>query len=89
MSLKTRRMEARVDAETDELIRRAAELTHESVSSFVVRAARAEADRVMARTDATVMPADQFDAVIASLEEAEPAPALARVAARPRRFTQE
>ena len=87
MTLKTRRMEARVDPETDELITRAAELMNESVSGFVIRAARAEADRVLARTDVTVMPAEQFDAVIGSLEEADPAPTLARVATRPRRFT--
>jgi uncharacterized protein (DUF1778 family) len=86
MPAKTRRMEARVDPETDELIARAAELTHESVSSFVVRAARAEADRVLARTDVTVMPADQFDALIEALDQPDVAPTLARAAARPRRF---
>ena len=80
-------MEARVDPETDELITRAAELMHESMSGFVIRAARAEADRVLARTDVTVMSAEQFNAVICSLEEADRAPTLARVAGRPRRFT--
>ena len=79
-------MEARVDPETDELITRAAELMQESVSGFVIRAARAEADRMLARTDVTVMPAEQFDAVIGSLAEADSAPTLARVATRPRWF---
>ena len=86
MTRKTRRMEARVDPETDELITRAAELMHEPVSGFVIRAARAEADGVLARTDVTVMSAEQFDAVIGSLEEADPTPTLDRVATRPRRF---
>jgi uncharacterized protein (DUF1778 family) len=70
-------MEARVDPETYELITRAAELTQESVSGFVVRAARAEADRVLARVDVTALPAEQFDALIDSLDEADPAPTLA------------
>lgn len=86
MSVRTRRMEARVDPETDDLISRAAELTRESISAFVVRAARAEADRVLARTDVTAMPAGQFDALVGSLDQADPAPALVRAAARPRRF---
>ena len=59
MTRKTRRMEARVDPETDELITRAAELMHESVSGFVIRAARAEGDGVLARTDVMVMSAEQ------------------------------
>lgn len=83
---KTRRMEQRVDAETDELITKAAALTHESVSSFVVRSARIEASRVMARGDLTMMPASQFDDMLAALD-AQPRsiPALAR-AANGRRF---
>lgn len=86
MALKTRRMEARVDPETDELIARAAELTHESISGFVVRAARAEADRVLARADMTFMPAEQFDILIDSLAHADPAPTLSQRSARARRF---
>lgn len=86
MAIKTRRVEARIDPETDELIARAAAVAHESVSGFMVRAARAEADRVLARSDVTPMPAEQFDALIASLDQAEAASTLSRVAARPRRF---
>lgn len=86
MAAKTHRMEARLDAETDQLIARAAELTNESVSGFVVRAARAEADRVLARMDVTVMPAEQFDALIESLDQPDRASLLARTAARRRRF---
>ena len=87
MAVKSRRMEARVDPETDELITRAAELTRESVSSFVIRAARDEASRVLARADLTWMPAEQFDLLITSLDHADPAPALERAVARRHQFT--
>lgn len=88
MSTKTRRMEQRIDEETDTLLTRAAALTHESVSAFVVRSARTEAARVLARSDLTMMPADQFDGMIAALEQ-PPAriASLARAAEKPRRFT--
>jgi uncharacterized protein (DUF1778 family) len=54
---------------------------------FVIRSARAEADRVLARADQTIMPADQFDALMASLDEPDPAPLLTGAANRPRRYT--
>ena len=69
MATKTRRMEQRVDEETDLLITRAAALTHESVSAFVVRSARDEATRVLARSDRTLMDGSQFDAMLDALDE--------------------
>ncbi len=75
-------MEARVDPETDRRLTEAAALTRESVSAFIVRASRVEADRVLARGDTTLMPAAQFDELIAALDRVEPAPTLARAAAR-------
>jgi uncharacterized protein (DUF1778 family) len=87
MKTKTRRMEQRIDEETDALLSRAAAATHETVSGFVVRSARAEASRVLARSDLTMMPAEQFDRMIAALDEApRTVSALAAAAARPRRF---
>lgn len=86
MAAKTKRLEMRVDETTSVIIARAASMRHETVSSFVGRAARAEADRVLARSDTTLMPAEQFDSLMASLENADRAPQLARVAARERRF---
>lgn len=77
----------RADEENEQRITRAAHLLNESVSSFVLRASSAEADRVLARTDNVVMPASQFDALIASLDTPDAAPALERLAARDRRFT--
>ena len=75
-----------VDPEISERITEAAAASHESVSGFVMLAARAEADRVLGRTDVTLMPAEQFDAMVASLDHRDQAPNLARAAARERRF---
>lgn len=63
MAIKTRRLETHVDPDTKELISEAARLNRESVSAFMVRAARGEADRVLARADATLIPVAQFDAL--------------------------
>lgn len=87
MATKTRRIETRVDPDSEQRIAEAAALMHESVSAFVLRAARSEADRVLARSDATLMPAEQFDALVRSLDEPDEAPVLARVAASDRAFT--
>jgi hypothetical protein len=43
---------------------------------------------VRARADRTLMPAAQFDALVASLETADVTPNLARAFGRPRRFVQ-
>ncbi|MGH3886746.1 MAG: hypothetical protein ACRDSZ_09285 [Pseudonocardiaceae bacterium] len=45
-----------------------------------VEAASVAADRVLARTETTVMPAEQFDAMLAALDVPDDAPALARLA---------
>ncbi|VTR78198.1 DUF1778 domain-containing protein [Cellulomonas hominis] len=88
MSPKTLRLEQRVDEETAGLVSKAASMTHESVSAFVVRSARTEAARVLARSDVTVMPAAQFDDMMHALDEApRRLAALSEAAARPRRFT--
>lgn len=83
---KTHRLDARIDAETDARVQQAAALLDESVSSFVTRVVRVEADRVLGRADVTLMPAEQFDALVESLDSPEEAPGLARAATRPRRF---
>jgi uncharacterized protein (DUF1778 family) len=87
VTTKSRRVEARIDPESEERIVEAARLTCQPLSAFIVRAARAEADRVLARADVTLMPAEQFDALLDSLDEPDEAPTLARAAARTRRFT--
>lgn len=87
-TVKSRRIEQRIDPETEELVSKAAAMLDESVSSFVVRSARTEAERVLARSDLTLMPAEQFDAMVEALD-AVPwrLSRLAKEAERPRRFT--
>lgn len=86
MAMKTRRIEMRADPESEQRIARAAEAERLSVSAFVLDAATAAADRVLARTDITAMPADQFDDLISALDVPDEAPHLSRLAARPRQF---
>lgn len=86
-SVKSRRIEQRIDPETEELVAKAAAMLDESVSTFVVRSARTEAQRVLARSDLTLMPAEQFDAMVAALDAApRRLTTLAEAAERPRRF---
>jgi uncharacterized protein (DUF1778 family) len=86
MATKTDRIEVRTDTETGDLIRRGAELAHSSTSQFVIDAARDRAETLVARADVTLMPAAQFDALMASLDHPTTMPALRRAAERPRRF---
>lgn len=86
MSVKTERLEVRVDATTKAHIEDAATRLGQSASAFVLHAATAEADRVLARADATMMPTDQFDAMLATLDTPDEAPSLARLAQRERRY---
>ncbi len=86
LATKTERIEIRTDPEREARIARAARVTQISMSAFVLAAAIAEADRVLARTDQTIMPGDQFDDLMAALDEPDEAPALTRLAAQPRRF---
>ena len=86
MTAKTERIEVRADEISKSRISEAAELLGEPVSAFVVRTARAEADKVLARAHRVVMPAEQFDQLIASLDEPDEAPAIVEIANRPRRF---
>lgn len=85
MATKSRRIEMRTDEETDRRITLAAQMTNQSVSSFVLGAARLESDRLLAEQD-TTMPAEQFDALIASLDHADPAPTLKRLGSEPPAF---
>ncbi|MGH9069990.1 MAG: DUF1778 domain-containing protein [Acidimicrobiales bacterium] len=86
MTTKTRRIEMRADPESEQRISAAAELAHQSVSSFVLGAALSEADRLLAGSEVTLMAPEQFDALLSSLEVAEAAPELARLASSPRPF---
>ena len=80
-------MEAHVDPATKELIARAAHFTDQSVPAFVVRAARSAAAEVVGRADTTLLSADQFDALLDSMDEPDPAPGLAALSRRSHRYT--
>jgi len=82
--MKTRRLEARIDEATDELITEAAELLHVTKSAFVSEVARREAQRVIARADLTLMAPEIFDSMMASLDVPDAAPHLAAAAKLPR-----
>lgn len=88
MQMKTRRMELRTDAATDDLITEAAQLVHISKSAFVADAARLAAQRVIARSDTTLMASELFDSMMATLDSADDAPGLAEIAALPRLIAQ-
>ncbi len=85
-SIKTQRLEVRVDALTKARIEDAAARLGQPTSVFVLNAATAEADRVLARAETTVMPAAQFDSMLAALDIPDEAPTLARLDQRDRGY---
>lgn len=86
MSSKTERIELRVSPEDKAAIAAAAELEHISTTDFMRGAILDRTQVVRARSDQTLMPAAQFDALIESLNEPDDSPALARAFAHKRRF---
>lgn len=89
MATRTKRIEMRADAVSEEKIARAAGAQGLSVSAFVLGAATREAERVLGRADHTLMPAAQFDALIGSLDQRDSAPRLQQAAATKRHFQRE
>ncbi|HZI98601.1 MAG TPA: DUF1778 domain-containing protein [Actinomycetales bacterium] len=81
---KTRRLELRTDQATDQLIAEAAGLLRMTKSAFVADAARKEAERLIARSDLTLMSPDVFDRMMASLAVPDESPELAELAQLPR-----
>jgi uncharacterized protein (DUF1778 family) len=81
------RLEARIDTELDQLITEAAEKQGVSKTAFVSDAARDAALKVIARTDVTLMSAEVFDQMMASIDIADDSPELQELAALPRRIT--
>ena len=84
VATRTRRIEMRADPASEERISRAAQVRDLSVSAFILAAATREADRVLGRADQTLIPAAQFDALVAALDQGDPAPRLERAARSPR-----
>lgn len=84
MTMTAETINMRTDAERKRRLQMAADLSHESLTSFVLSAADDRADRVIADSSTTTLPADFFDAFFDSLAP-EPPSALIDAAARLRR----
>lgn len=83
--MKTDRLEARLSLDERARIERAASVSGMSVSAFLVGAAVDRADEVIASMTTTLVPADYFDALLAALDEPDPAPGLVKAVKRARR----
>jgi uncharacterized protein (DUF1778 family) len=81
---KSRRLELRTDEATDQLISEAAELLHVTKSAFVTDAARQAAQKVISRSDVTLMAPEVFDAMMASLDVPDESAELAALSKLPR-----
>jgi len=82
MATRTERVEARIAPDEHSRIKRAADLEHTSISSFMVAAAAEKADRVIAEHHTTTVPAAFFDELLAALDTPAVAnPALSKAAA--------
>ena len=81
------RLEARIDADLDDLIIQAADRLNVTKTMFVTDAVREAALKVIARADVTLMAPEVFDQMIASLDIADESPELEDLAALPRHIT--
>ncbi|MEV0335893.1 DUF1778 domain-containing protein [Nocardia sp. NPDC050717] len=86
MTTKSQRVEVRLDKERQTQLQAAADAVNETLSEFIRAAAFDRADRILALSSRTLMPAEQFDAMMSSLDAPDEAPALAKAAAKPRVF---
>lgn len=68
MASRTERVEARIAPDEHSRIKRAADLAHTSISSFMVAAAAEKADRVIAEHHTTTVRAGFFDELLAALD---------------------
>ncbi len=80
------RLEARIDVELDDLILQAADRLHVTKTAFITDSIREAALKVIARTEVTMMTAQEYDQMIASIDVADPSPELDSLAALPRRI---
>lgn len=85
---KTERIELRVSADDKDAIAAAASMEHTTTTEFVRDAVLGRVQHVRARADRTLMPAEQFDALVAALDVPDDTPNLARAFALKRRFAQ-
>jgi uncharacterized protein (DUF1778 family) len=86
VTTKNERLEMRVSKADRDLIESAASIVEENVSDFTRSAAVDRAHQVLALAERTLMPAEQFDELLRSLDQADHAPTLAKAFEVPRRF---
>lgn len=84
-SPKDHRLNVRVDADDDALFRRAAEMTGQTLSSFVIESARERSERVLADRSRFVLDDEQWEAFCTALDRpAQEVPAVSDLLSRPR-----
>ncbi len=81
------RLEARIDADLEDLITEAAQRLRVTKTAFVTDSLRDAAMKVVARSDVALMSPEVFDAMLAAIDEPDESPELERLAALPRRIT--
>lgn len=87
---KTGRIELRTDRSREGRIRFAAELSHQSLSAFILDAAASRAEDVIASASVTAVPSEFFQKLWSSLDSPpRPNPALVRRARAKRRLAQQ
>jgi uncharacterized protein (DUF1778 family) len=87
MSTKERRLNFRITGAVEDKLVAAAQMTHESLTDFVLGAASRHADDILAAW--TSVPSDYFDQLLSALDEPPVViHSLALVAKRDLRFTQ-
>lgn len=84
MATKTHRVEARLSPDERKRIDQAAALEGQSVSSFIVAAAAEKADMVITARTTTMVPSEYFERLLSAIDDADPAPRLAKAAKRTR-----
>ncbi|MGQ0464363.1 MAG: type II toxin -antitoxin system TacA 1-like antitoxin [Sporichthyaceae bacterium] len=85
---RSERIELRVSPDDKAAIAAAAALEQVTATDFVRDAVLDRVAHVRARAERTLMPAAQFDALLASLDAADDTPILARAFAKRRRFVE-
>ena len=89
MATRTARIEIRAEVARERRIRRAAELSHQSVSAFVLDAAADRAEDVIAAASTTTVPPAWFDRLWSALDSPpKPNRRLRALATRARTVTQ-
>jgi uncharacterized protein (DUF1778 family) len=79
---KTARIEVRTDPEREALLKQAASLTNQTLTSFVLDAAEQRAKEVVAEANTSVVPSTFFDGLLRALDDPPQSNEAMRKAAR-------